>query len=148
LAADVSAGSERLPIPPSTAKASSGVRMRVLVVDDNHDAALAMGMVLERLGCSIQIAYDGPSALRAAADLRPDLALLDIGLPEMDGYEVARRMRAVGTSARLIALTGYGQESDRVRSFEAGFDEHIVKPIGMDGLAEILARCVSMQRNP
>jgi GAF domain-containing protein/CheY-like chemotaxis protein len=121
---------------------SSGDPWRVLVVDDNADAAYLLGEVLEVLGCSTRIFHDGPSALRATADFHPDLALLDIGLPAMDGYELARRLREMDPShsLRLVALTGYGQASDRLRSREAGFDEHIVKPVGVDTLRRLIDR--------
>jgi signal transduction histidine kinase/CheY-like chemotaxis protein/putative methionine-R-sulfoxide reductase with GAF domain len=119
-----------------------GRRRRVLLVDDNADIAQALAETVEALGCITRVAYDGPSAIAAAESFQPDLALLDIGLPVMDGYELARRLRrTVATSGvRLVAVTGYGQPSDRERSSEAGFDEHIVKPVGLDTLRDILAR--------
>jgi signal transduction histidine kinase/CheY-like chemotaxis protein len=114
--------------------------LRVLVVDDNMEAASSVVDALEVLGCAARMVHDGISALREVGDFDPDLALLDIGLPEMDGYELARRLRGQGVSARLVALTGYGQESDRQRSQEAGFDEHVMKPIDLPALEGILSR--------
>jgi PAS domain S-box-containing protein len=107
---------------------------RVLVVDDNVDAADLLSEALERLGYQTRTAYDGPSALEAAAAFDPDIALLDIGLPAMDGYELARRLRGHPPShkpLRLIALTGYGRDTDRIQTREAGFDSHMVKPIDL-----------------
>lgn len=113
---------------------------RVLVVDDNVDAADMVVATLEALGHHAEAAHDGPSALVLAARLRPNIALLDIGLPVMDGYELARRFRELPElrDTRLIALTGYGSESDRARSLEAGFDEHLVKPLRLERLEEVL----------
>jgi CheY-like chemotaxis protein len=113
---------------------------RILIVDDNEDAAEMLSMVLESRGYATRVAHDGPSALTAAAEFKPHTALLDIGLPVMDGFELARRLRAdpgLG-GVRLVALTGYGQETDRRRSRVAGFDHHLVKPIDVKSVVEIL----------
>jgi signal transduction histidine kinase len=113
---------------------------RVLIVDDNVDAASLLAELLSELGHATEWANDGPSALAAAARFRPDLALLDIGLPVMDGFELARQMRRVPElpRLRLVAVTGYGQEHDRVRAAEAGFDAHLVKPVHVEQLAPLL----------
>jgi signal transduction histidine kinase/CheY-like chemotaxis protein len=114
---------------------------RVLVVDDNRDAADLLGEALSTLGFRARIAYDGPSALDVAANFAPDIALLDIGLPVMDGYELARRLRSQVDGSgplRLVALTGYGSASDRAKSAAAGFDAHMVKPINLTTLATTL----------
>jgi signal transduction histidine kinase/DNA-binding response OmpR family regulator len=113
----------------------------VLVVDDNVDAAQMVVESLHMLGHEALATYDGPSALGVAVGMRPDIALLDIGLPVMDGYELARRLRDLPEleGVKLIAVTGYGQESDRQRSLAAGFDEHLVKPLRLEKLEEILA---------
>ncbi|MDI1446394.1 ATP-binding protein [Polyangium sp. 6x1] len=110
---------------------------RILVVDDNEDAAVLLAESLGSLGHETQVASDGPSALRLAEKFRPDIALLDIGLPVMDGYELAHRLRERPEleRLRLIAVTGYGQESDRSLSRKAGFDAHLVKPVQFDRLA-------------
>ena len=115
-------------------------RARVLVVDDNPDAAEIMARGLRRLGYEVRVAHDGPTALLIAPELTPELAVLDIGLPVMDGYELARRLRNVAglSRLRLIAVTGYGQISDRMRSRAAGFDAHLVKPVSLEDLAEAL----------
>jgi PAS domain S-box-containing protein len=107
---------------------------RVLIVDDNSEAAEMLAEVLSAVGHVTRIAHDGPAALSMLTEFSPDVALVDIGLPAMDGYELARRMRAtpLGASARIYALTGYGQDSDRRRSREAGFDAHLVKPVDLD----------------
>lgn len=120
-------------------------RRRILVVDDNVDAASALGRMLARLyGQEVQVAHDGPSALAAAQGYRPDVILLDIGLPGMDGYEVARRLRGRPEfgGTLIVALTGWGQESDRQRSKEAGFDRHLVKPVEPEDLQKLLAEVV------
>ena len=114
----------------------------VLVVDDNVAAATMLALLLGRLGAGkVETTHDGPSAVVKAKELRPDLILLDIGLPGMDGYQVARTLRGESDldGAVLVALTGYGQEQDRQRSREAGFDEHLVKPASIDDLKRVLA---------
>jgi signal transduction histidine kinase/ActR/RegA family two-component response regulator len=124
------------------ARASSAGRLRVLVVDDNRDSADSLRMLLSALGNEAQTAYDGQGALQLAADWRPELIVLDIGLPSMSGYDVVKRLRAAPETADavVVALTGYGSESDRHRSAEAGFDDHLVKPVDMTRLEELLAR--------
>jgi PAS domain S-box-containing protein len=114
---------------------------RALVVDDNADAAEMLGAALERYGWQVRIAHDGPTALRVVEDWVPQLALLDIGLPVMDGYELARRLRELPQTkdAKLIAVTGYGQERDRELSLAAGFDKHLVKPIKFNMLESVMA---------
>src|SRR5215211_6310628 len=106
-------------------------RLRILVVDGNVDAAESLALLLGLGGQEVHTAHDGPAALEAAVAFRPHVVLLDIGLPGMTGYEVAAHLRRqpVLRSAVLIALTGYGQEEDRRKSLEAGFDHHLVKPI-------------------
>ena len=113
---------------------------RVLIVDDNVDAAEILAESLRMLGYNPRMATDGPSALEVSRVFRPEVAILDIGLPVMDGYELAGRLRAQldGAELRLIALTGYGQDADRNRSFAAGFDEHFVKPVDLDELTTAL----------
>lgn len=115
--------------------------LRVLVVDDNEDAANSMADILRLMGHHAEVAFSGLEAMHMAEDVEPDLVLLDIGLPEIDGFEVARRLRR-GTrrQARLVAVTGYGAEDDRRRSGEAGFDEHVVKPVMPEAIAGILER--------
>jgi CheY-like chemotaxis protein len=114
-------GDSRIPVLP---------HHRVLVVDDNRDGAMSLGMLLKLLGAEVQVVHDGPSALATLASYRPTVVLLDIGMPGMDGYEVARRIRAqpIGQGVLLIALTGWGQEEDRQRTSQAGFDYHLLKP--------------------
>ncbi|MDI1433982.1 ATP-binding protein [Polyangium sorediatum] len=113
---------------------------RILVVDDNEDAAMLLAESLGSLGHQTRVASDGPSALRLAENFRPDIALLDIGLPVMDGYELAHRLRERPEldRLRLIAVTGYGQASDRSLSQKAGFDAHLVKPVQFDRLAGLV----------
>jgi signal transduction histidine kinase/DNA-binding response OmpR family regulator len=118
-----------------------GPGRRVLVVDDNRDAAESLALLLDVAGHQSRVAHDGPSALAAADEYSPEVVLLDIGLPGMDGYEVCRRMRARPATRRalLVALTGYGQEEDQRRAREAGFDHHLIKPADLEVLAGLLA---------
>ncbi len=115
--------------------------LRVLVVDDNVDTVLSFSVLLKALGHDVRLAHDGPSAVQAANEYRPDVVLLDIGLPGLNGYEVAKRIRQnpMLTNVVLVALTGYGQDSDRQSSLEAGFNHHLVKPAYSGQLQQILA---------
>jgi two-component system CheB/CheR fusion protein len=139
------------PVPreaPISAKIGTGSALRVLVVDDNADAALALQHLLKLLGHDVMVARDGPTALTVASAQRPDLVLLDIGLPGMDGYAVAARLREAGhDKAALVALTGYAQDEDLRRSSRAGFDRHMVKPVDVAALrrltAEVAGRATS-----
>ena len=126
--------------PPAPETAASAPR-RILLADDNADSVETLGSLLRLLGHEVFSAADGRSALETAARCRPDVALLDIGMPLLDGYEVARQIRAKpwGSKVVLLALTGWGQEADRRRSEEAGFDSHFVKPINLERFAELLA---------
>ena len=118
---------------------SDGGGQRVLIVDDNADAADTLEMVLRSLGYETRVAHDGAAALELAPAFRPHFVLLDIGMPGLDGYEVARRLRAIeGPAMRIIAITGWGQEADRQRSREAGFDVHLVKPVEPAELVKVL----------
>lgn len=114
---------------------------RVLIVDDNVDITKGVERLLRRKGYETQLAHDGLMALDVAANFHPDAVLLDIGLPKLDGYEVVRRLRSGSCGESLIiAISGYGQESDRVRAREAGFDDYLVKPVNLDSLSEMFAR--------
>lgn len=115
--------------------------MRILVVDDNEDSATSLGMLLELLGAEVRVEHDGPSAIAAFEPFGPDVGLLDIGMPGMDGYEVARtlRDRFAHHAAVLVALTGWGQEQDKREAREAGFDHHMVKPVEIGKLRKLLA---------
>lgn len=117
------------------------MKKRVLIVDDNGDAAEMLAELLELLGYESRVALEAFSALKIAPEFNPDIMLIDIGLPEVNGYELAQRMRAIPqfASARLMALTGYGQEVDRQNAIDAGFDEHLVKPVDVERLQSILA---------
>ena len=125
---------ERLEAPAASS------RQHVLLIEDNEDGREMMAMMLEAQQYSVECAVDGLDGLRRAAAAHHDIALVDIGLPGIDGYEVARRMRSdpATASVRLVALTGYGQESDRVRALDAGFDAHLVKPVDLGRLMEVL----------
>ncbi len=135
----------RCPEPAEQAAAAlmptSGALPRVLVVEDNSDTRQMLKSALALMGHEVSDAADGATGLAAATAIRPDVALIDLGLPDMDGYELARRMRAAMLNQRLllIALTGYGQPEDRDRSREAGFDAHLTKPIAVEGLKHAIA---------
>jgi two-component system CheB/CheR fusion protein len=120
---------------------SDARRLRVLVCDDNADAAASLALLLQLQGHEVVTARDGAEALEIAGAFHPEVALLDIGLPQMDGYELAQRMRAQNshTKPALIALSGYGLEEDRNRSREAGFDAHLTKPVELEVLQEAIA---------
>jgi CheY-like chemotaxis protein/two-component sensor histidine kinase len=147
-----SQGSEfvvRLPIlekiapkaPLPSASRPAAVSRRVLVVDDNRDAAMSLAMLLKMTGNQTKTAHDGLEALAAAEEFRPDVVLLDLGLPKLNGYDVCRRVRHQpwGENMTLVALTGWGQAEDRRQSKEAGFDHHLVKPVDFPMLLSLLA---------
>lgn len=127
--------------PGQTPHAPSGrdTLRRIVVIDDNVDAAESLAMLLRLKGHEVHIAYDGPAGVSLAQKTDPDCVLVDIGLPGIDGYEVAKRLRAQESERTLlIALTGYGQSEDRLKSEQAGFDHHLVKPVAQDVLEDVL----------
>jgi len=132
----------RPPIKRRDKESKAAARMRVLVVEDNLDAAEALTMLLELYGHEAAVVSDGPSAIEAARNNAFDIALVDIGLPGIDGYEVARRIRLLpnAKSMTLVALTGYGQDSDKQRAKSAGFDDHLTKPVKIERLQALLNR--------
>jgi CheY-like chemotaxis protein len=123
--------------------------LRVLVVDDNVDSAETIGFVLRKMGHQIRTEYDGQSAVAAADAFRPDLILLDIGLPGMNGHEVAREIRQTpwGGTTTIIAVSGWGEESDKQQSREAGFDHHVTKPLDLEGVQRLLTTVESTRPN-
>jgi CheY-like chemotaxis protein len=133
----------------ATKRAQPVQTWHVLVVDDNADSADSIAAILETSGHEVKVAYSAQKALEMAVEYQPDIVLLDIGLPDMDGYEVAKHLRQTPElkETRLIAITGYGQESDRERSREAGFDEHMVKPVEWQKLEELLASLMKRPRS-
>jgi PAS domain S-box-containing protein len=139
---------------PAPILARQGAQRRVLIVDDNVDAAAALGRTLAHLGHEVQTAHDAPTALRLAAAFRPEVALLDIGLPVMDGYELARRLRDAqpdGAPLHLLAISGYGLDADRRRSAAVGFRHHFVKPVDVAELVRLLGELplrVEPRENP
>jgi two-component system, sensor histidine kinase len=122
------------------AAGGKGPKRRILVVDDNRDAAHALRLLLENDGHEVRVASDGPSGLALARDYRPDVALLDIGLPQMNGFELAQQMRRDPAleSTLLVAVTGYGQMHDRARASASGFNHHLVKPVEFSALQKLL----------
>jgi CheY-like chemotaxis protein len=127
--------------PQSAPPCGKAAGLRVLVVDDNEDAAMLLAELLRMAGHVVAVAHDGAAALKTSASFIPEVALLDIGLPGMDGYELAQRLRAAQPlpRLRLIALTGYGEEKDRLRTKAAGFDVHLVKPVDFNQVTALLA---------
>jgi CheY-like chemotaxis protein len=121
-------------------RSGAGRALRVLIVEDNVDAAESLQMLLELLGHRVDVAHDGPTALDFARAHGPEMMLVDIGLPEMDGYEVARRLRAdpAVPSLVLVALTGYGRDEDRRQALAAGFDHHLAKPVDLAKLQNVM----------
>ena len=137
----VSAPEPQPSLPPTEKAKPTGPSLRVLVVDDNVDTVTTLSMLVQESGHEVRTAYDGTSVIEAALDYRPNVVLLDIGLPGLNGLEVAKRLRQQPTLKNivLVAMTGYGQESDRKRSQEAGFDYHLVKPGDFGKVLQILA---------
>ncbi len=115
---------------------------RLLIVDDNRDAADSLALLLGLEGHEVRVAYAGRPAIEVAHEFKPELAILDLGLPDLSGYDVARLLRQDPALARieLIALTGWGQEEHRKRALEAGFDHHVTKPVDLDQLARLLGK--------
>jgi len=128
-----------VPTPPN--------RLRILVADDNHDNANSCALLLELSGHEVRIAYSGGAAVEIAAEYRPHLALIDIRMPEMSGYDVARRVRAekTGKNILLVAVTGLGQAADKRAAEEAGFDHHLAKPFVLDALNPLFEHCLKRQ---
>lgn len=141
----VAAGS--VPAPQRGTIAQQTVKRRVLIVDDNADALASLGMVVRSLGSEAFDARDGVEAVESASNLRPDLILMDIGMPRLNGYDAARRIRQQpwASDIVMVATTGWGKDEDRRRSKEAGFDYHLVKPIGISAVEELLASPVRPQ---
>jgi PAS domain S-box-containing protein len=138
----ISADSPKAAVPePRANESESPLARRILVVDDNQDAATTLAMLLRLSGIETKTAFDGVEALDAAEDFRPDIMLLDIGLPLLNGYGVARKIRESpwGKAILLVALTGWGQQEDRRKSQEAGFNAHMVKPVDYEALMQLLA---------
>lgn len=137
-----SAPADPAPLPDAPAKnAEPDGRCRILLIDDNVDAADSLGQILELMDHEVRTAYDGESGIEAARAFRPDIVLCDIGMPKMNGYDTARALRseAWGKDTVLVALTGWSHEEDRRKSAEAGFDHHLVKPVEVDTLMALLA---------
>ena len=135
------AAAEREGSGTMNARVTDALRKRVLVVDDNVDAAESIAMVLRVSGYDVRCVHDGPSALAVAENYRPEVVVLDIGLPGMSGYDVAEQLRGRREFRRtpIIAVTGYGQDEDRRRAREAGFDAHLTKPVDPDALQAFVA---------
>jgi CheY-like chemotaxis protein len=130
----------------AAAKAKAKSR-RVLVVDDNQDAADSLAMLLGVRGEEVRIAYDGAKALEVERDFKPDVVLLDIGLPAISGYDVAERIRDKrGDKVLIVAITGWGQEKDLRRAEDAGIDHHFTKPVDFEALVALIERAAPSRR--
>ena len=129
---------------PAAPQSAAPGRHRILLVDDNVDFATSLALLLQNLGHEVRIAHDAPEALAAARELKPEFAFLDLGLPQISGYDLARALRAQPETAAtvLIALVGWGQARDRQRSQEAGFALHLVKPVELQSIQAVLASLV------
>jgi hypothetical protein len=132
---------ERAPAANRAKAALAADRRRILVVDDNVDAAQCLGLMLSQLGHDVRILHDGLEAVEAGRNVSPDLVFLDIAMPGVDGFEVVRRLRKMPelTKTRFVALSGHSQQTFRERARDAGFDEYCVKPIAPESLSELLA---------
>jgi CheY-like chemotaxis protein len=130
---------------PAPAAAASSAGRRVLIADDNRDGAEIMAMLLAHSGYEVHLAHTGPDAVAKAAEQRPDFAVLDIGMPGLTGYDVARSIRRQpwGAAVTLIAVTGWGQEDDKRKAKEAGFDHHLTKPIDPGALEQLMTSTAS-----
>jgi CheY-like chemotaxis protein len=128
------------PALPAAADDAGSALLRIVVVDDNQDAAETLSMALELFGCDVTVAHSAAQALDILPGAAPSVVLLDIGLPDMNGYELARRVRQLpgGPAMTLIATTGWGQQKDRERAFDAGFDHHLTKPVDFETLRALL----------
>jgi CheY-like chemotaxis protein len=137
-------------LPSDHIQPAQGLALRALVIDDRRDAIFAVRKLLELGGHAVRAVHDGPAGLAAAAEFRPHLVLCDIGLPEMNGYEVARRLRAAPEldGLYLVAVTGYGQEEARHQALAAGFDDHMVKPIGVHELSRVVSAAAARHSPP
>jgi PAS domain S-box-containing protein len=138
---DAGAGTESRTAGAPSVEGAKPARRRVLIADDNRDGAEIMAMLLDQFGYEVQLAFSGPDAVAAAAKYQPHVAILDIGMPGMNGYEVAQRIRAEpwGASIMLIAVTGWGQEEDKRKAHEAGFNQHLIKPVDPNVLEALMA---------
>ena len=141
----------RLPVSQRTAETTAqtdpqldrAMPLNIVVIEDNDDIRELLADLLSLGGHHVSCAEDGPGGLEKILELSPDIAFVDLGLPGFDGFELARRARASGSTAWLVALTGYGQPEDKRRASEAGFDEHLTKPVDIEDLERVLDHAVS-----
>ncbi len=132
-----------VPTSPCPAESQNGAaeQCRILIVDDNKDLATSLARLLKLLGHEVEVVFDGRKGIEAARTFHPRVLLLDLGLPFMDGFQVARTLREEGFhDLVIVAISGYGQEEDRQRSLEAGMDHHVTKPVDVKTIAELIAR--------
>ena len=126
--------------PSGSSSADQSIGRKILIADDNSDAAVSLSMLLQMMGHETRIAHDGLEAVEIAEHFHPEVVLLDLGMPKLDGYEAVRRMaaRPWARSSLLVAITGWGQEADRQRTRQAGFHRHLVKPVDLDALGQLI----------
>jgi CheY-like chemotaxis protein len=126
--------------PSGSSGANHSIGRKILIADDNLDAAVSLSMLLQMMGHETRIAHDGLEAVEIAEHFHPEVVLLDLGMPRLDGYEAVQRMavRPWARSSLLVAITGWGQEADRQRAQEAGFHRHLVKPVDLDALGQLI----------
>ncbi len=143
----VHTGAETASRVPDAAPSHPARSMRILIADDHRDSANSMALLMRMGGHEVAVAYDGEEAVKMAEDAPPDVVLLDIGMPRLNGYEVAQRLRTQprGRELVLIATTGWGQEEDRRRSARSGFDAHLVKPVDHQALLEVLVQLSTLR---
>jgi len=129
-------------------ESGTAAKRRILVVDDNRDAATMLAMMLRLFGNEVSVANDGLEAIQVAEEARPDVILMDIGMPRLNGYEACRRIREQpwGADMLLVALTGWGQDEDKRKTRDAGFDHHLVKPVEPQALQELLSQTAPRPR--
>ena len=128
-------------------EAQGAQRRRILVVDDNEDSAATLSRLLAFLGNDVRVAQDGVEAVKTARRFAPNVTIMDLNMPRMDGYEAARQIRqTLGPDVMLVALTGWGQDEDKRRSKEAGFDHHLTKPPDPEVLERLIAECAKKER--
>jgi CheY-like chemotaxis protein len=143
--------SEARPAQPSAPRVEvPRIRSRVVIIDDNRDAARTMSMLVDELGGTARTAYDAAGGLEAVQEFRPDIVFLDIGMPGMDGYEACRRIRQTPSGKHLIvvAVTGWGQPQDKQRALEAGFDAHLTKPVDPNAFTRLLVTSATTTAGP
>jgi CheY-like chemotaxis protein len=134
----VQQGETRISLSEKGSQSAGQARHRILLADDNQDFAVSLALLLRGMGHEVRVEHDGAAALAAAGEFQPDIAFLDIGLPKLNGFDLARGLRALNAGGILVAVTGWGQPSDRQKAKDAGFDDYMVKPVEIDRIRALL----------